>query len=272
MMDMKKDALNATMLSTYLGAFGVGLLVHQNFSDLGLSTLPTLTVGLQCFGYLCLRLKISQQKSVAGISGRALVLQAMSYALRLCSTTWLKGYIPVDETGDWLYQLLDVFALLMALQIIYCVFKANRHTYQEEHDTYHVPIIAIICFVLAALVHPDLNNRPVFDTLWTTALYIDVVAMMPQLAMMAKIGGEVEGLTSHYVGAIALSRLVSLLFWYHGYAELAPLDGSFNMAGWAILVAHLVQMLLLCDFLFYYIKACISTSCCNPRLSLSFEV
>lgn len=265
--------LDMNMLSAYLGAFSLGVIVYQSFTDLGLSTLITLSIGIQCFAYTCLRLKISQQKSVAGISGKTLILQALSYVLRLCSTTWLKGYIPVDGTGDFLYQMLDLFALLMVLQIIYCVFKSHRHTYQAEHDTFSVQIIALCCLVLAALIHPDLNNRPAFDTLWTAALYIDVVAMMPQLSMLARIGGEVEALTSHFAGATALSKLVSLVFWYHGYAELAPLDGSFNLAGWAIITAHVVQVLLLVDFLFYYIKACVKSGC-HPHLDLSsaFEV
>jgi len=254
-------------MSVYLGALGLGALVFQSYGNLGLSTLPTLSVGIQCVGYTCLALKISQTQSVAGISGQTVVLQALSYALRLCSTTWLEGYIPVDETGDWLYQSLDVFALLMALQIIYCVFKSHRYSYQEE-DAQHVPIIVLGCFLLAALVHPELNNRPLFDILWTAALYIDVVAMMPQLQLMAKTSGSAEALTSHFVGATALSRGTSLVFWYMGYQELAPLDGSFNLAGWAILSAHIVQMILLCDFMFYYIRACVKDGC-HPQLSLS---
>merc|ERR1712118_209273 len=106
-----------------------------------------------------------------------------------------------------------------------------------EHDNVKVEYIGLSCFVLAVLVHPDLNNRPVFDTLWTTALYLDVIAMIPQLIMMSKCK-EVEALTSHFVVGTALSRLVSLIFWYHGFAELAPLYGSFNLAGWAIISAH----------------------------------
>jgi len=277
MMSLSKDAklgksvmgMDSSMLTMYLGAAALVMVTYQSFHDLGFSTLLTLGGAIQGFGYMCLRLKVSQQQSVAGISGQALILQSLSYGLRLCSTTWLNGYIPVDGTGDWLYQMLDVFALLMSLQIIYCVFKSHRHTYQEEHDTWSVQFIALGCFVLAALVHPDLNSRPLFDTLWTTALYIDVVAMMPQLAVMTKVKGEVEALTSHYVGAIALSRLVSLVFWYHGYAEIAPLDGSFNMAGWAIVFAHVVQMLLLCDFIMYYVRACVTNGCNNPRMELS---
>jgi len=259
-------------LAVYLGAFAMGALVCQSFHDLGLSTFITLAMAIQCFAFTCLRLKIAQTKSVAGISGRSLMLQAMSCALRLCSTTWLNGYVPVDGTGDWLYQLLDVCAFLVVLQLLYCVFKSHRSMYQEEHDTFNVELMALGCFVLAVLVHPDLNNRPVFDTLWTTALYIDVVAMMPQLKLMTKVRGEVEALTSHYVGATALSRLVSLIFWYHGFVELAPLDGSFNVAGWAIIAAHVLQVLLLGDFLYYYIRAWVSTGSARFELPTYVDV
>merc|ERR1719258_762804 len=91
--------------------------------------------------------------------------------------------------------------------------------------------------------------------------------MLPQLAMMSKIRGEIEALTSHFVGATALSRAVTLIFWYHGFAELAPLDGSFNLAGWAILAAHVLQVLLLCDFLFYYIRAVVKTGSASSSTS-----
>jgi hypothetical protein len=254
----KQTTPDTSTLAAYLGAFAGGALVWQSFHDLGLSTFITLAAAVQCFAYTCLRLKISQQKSVAGISGQTLILQAVACGLRLSSTTWLQGYIPVDGTGDWLYQAVDALALLILLNIIYCIFKSHQSTYQNEHDNIRVEYIALTCFVLAVLVHPDLNNRPVFDTLWTTALYIDVVAMAPQLVMISKIR-EVEALTSHFVSATAISRLISLIFWYHGFAELAPLDGSFNLAGWAIIAAHVLQVLLLGDFLMYYIRACLST-------------
>merc|ERR1719213_502399 len=245
--------------AAYLGAFAGGALVWQSFHDLGLSTFITLAVAIQCVGFMCLRLKVAQTKSVAGISARTLMLQALSCALRLSSTTWLQGYIPVDATGDWLYQAVDVLSLVILLHILYCIFKTYRSTYQEEHDNIKVEYVGLSCFVLAVLVHPDLNNRPVFDTLWTSALYIDVVAMAPQLVLISKIRGEVEALTAHFVSATALSRLTSLIFWYHGFTELAPLDGSFNLAGWAIIAAHVLQVLLLADFFFYYIKAVLKT-------------
>lgn len=267
-----KEETDKTTLSAYVATFGLGMLVMQCWSDLGMSTFLTLAVGIQCFGYACLRLKIAHNQSVAGISGQTLTLQAVSYCLRLSSTTWLNGYIPVDGTGDWLYQALDVCALLIVLQILFCIHKSHRATYQAEHDSScNIQTMALCCFLFAVLVHPDLNNRPVFDTLWTTALYIDVIAMVPQLIMISKCK-EVEALTSHFVGGTALSRLVSLIFWYHGFAELAPLDGSFNLAGWAIILAHVLQVLLLCDFLLYYVRAVVSTGSARVTMPAYVDV
>jgi hypothetical protein len=94
----KAAKLDTSTMAVYLGAFALGALVWQSFHDLGLSTFITLAVAIQCFGYTCLRLKISQQKSVAGISAQTLILQAASCGLRLSSTTWLQGYVPVDGT------------------------------------------------------------------------------------------------------------------------------------------------------------------------------
>jgi hypothetical protein len=268
----KLAGFDQSTLAVYLGALSLCTLVYQSFHDLGLSTLPTLALGIQCFALACLRLKILQTQSVAGISGRTLMLVAVSCALRLCSTCWLNGYIPVDGTGDWLYQVLDILALLQVLNLLYCVFKSHRSTYQEEHDQFNVQFATLLCFVLAAQVHPDLNNRPLFDTLWMTALYVDVVAMMPQLVMTTKNQGEVEALTSHYVGATALSKVVGLIFWFYGFVELAPLDGGFNLAGWAIMAAHVFQVLLLGDFLFYYIRACLSTGSARFQLPTYVDV
>ena len=42
---------------------------------------------------------------------------------------------------------------------------------------------------------------------------------------------EVESLTSHFVAALIVSRCLSFAFWLYGYKEIAPQDGSPNVAG-----------------------------------------
>lgn len=264
--DWQIFGIDGNLVTAYLSSISAGAMVYQTYSDFGMGTLITLASAIQCFAYMCLCLKVAQTKSVAGISGQTLILQALSYTLRLSSTLWLPAYVPVDETGEWIYQLTEVIALLLVTKIMYNVFLSRRATYQEEHEIFKARPIAIGCFVLAALVHPDLNSRPLFDTLWATALYIDMVAMLPQLGMIARMGGEVEALTGHFSAAMAVSTIIELAFWCHGFEEVAPLDGSSNIQGWMIVLVHIVQLLLMCDFLIYYIRALILTG--RPRVSM----
>jgi len=247
------------VVSLYLGFLAAVCLVMQSHDGVGLSTFLTLSVALQFFALVCLHTKVGQG-NVAGVSKKSLIMQTLVYACRLSSTTWLKGYIPTDTTGDYLYQIMDMLTLLVALRIVYCCAKTHKHTYQEEFDSMPIGPLVIGCFLLAILVHPDLNDRPLFDTLWATSLYIDVVAMAPQLWMMSKCG-KAEGVTSHYVASIAGSRAVNLIFWYYGYEELAPEDGGVNVAGYAIIAAHVLQIMLMGDFIVLYIKAGCTKAC-----------
>lgn len=255
----KPDDSTKAFLYVYL-VFGAGVvLTCQTYKNLGMSTLITFNVALQLLAYSFLLMKVIQQKSVSGVSAKALQCNVVTYIARLCSTTWLKGYIPMDPTANGLYQGTDVMCLVTVLFLLYLTFWRYRSTYQEDLDSFDISYLLGGCFVLSVLLHPSLNNRPLFDTLWTLALYVDVFAMLPQLWMVGKIqvGGELEALNAHYIGAIAASRLVSLYFWWYGYREFAPKNGGFNLNGYAILGAHIIQVLLLLDFVYFYVKSCI---------------
>jgi len=239
----------------YVGAIVTFCVIWQSFHDIGLSTLLTFSVLLQVIALGALIIAVSGRKSAHGISLRSIAMQGVSFFLRLCSTCWLKGYIPVDSTGDWLYQAADGIACFLCLYLCYLITRVHRKTYLEAEDTFAAEYILAGCFVLAAVNHPDLNNRPFFDAIWTASLYVDVVSTLPQLWMVGKCGGKIDALSAHYVALVAFARLVDMIFWYHGFEELAPENGSFNLAGWTVLGAHMVHLLLVWDFLYCYARA-----------------
>lgn len=255
---MSKECEFVYVYMFFLSALGIA---YQTYEGLGLSTFITLAVALQLLAYSLLALKVVHQQSVRGISGKALQCHAVVYISRLSSTTWLRGYIPSDQTGDGLYQVVDMLSLLMVLCLLWFIFQTHQHTYQRTEDDFEIRYLLVSCFMLAVLLHPTFNDRPLFDTMWTFALYVDVFAMMPQLWMVSKLGkstsGEtLEAMNAHYIAAITASRAVNFAFWFYGYVEFAPSDGGYNVAGWAVIAACIIQMLLLLDFVFIYIKAC----------------
>lgn len=253
-------SLDGNILCVYFTFLTGVTLVYQSFSDVGLATFLTLSAALQCLGLMCLCMKVSKERSVLGISGQTMILQSISCSLKLCCMVWLKGYIPDDETGEWLYQVLHALAFFMSLHMCFCIFRTHRCTYQQGLDTFSALPLALGCICSAALVHPDLHSRPLFDTTHTAALYIDMISMIPQLGMIMR-ESSVECLTSHFIFATAVSRASSLVFWYHAYTELGPLEGGFNLAGYAVLGSQSLGLLLLGDFVFFYIRAWIAHSC-----------
>jgi len=105
--DKSRDKKNETafVLSGY-ALLCCGIVIAQRcISDLGFSSVLTLGAAFQCLGFYTLLIKVERAKSVAGISSKTVHLYAAVLFLRLGSTCIYSGYLPVDSSGDFLYQL-----------------------------------------------------------------------------------------------------------------------------------------------------------------------
>jgi hypothetical protein len=247
-----KDA--RALAATYV-AFGmVAMFVLHHCSDRDFSAVLTAGSGIQCFGFYLLLRKARIQESVAGISRKTCEVYLVVLLCRLCSTTVRHGYLPVDRSGDHVYQLADVCSVMLLLQILYCIRSTHRHTYQAKFDSLPIWRVVPACFALATVLHGDLNHSFFYDTMWTASMNLETIAMLPQLWMLAHRGGEVEGLTAHYVAALFLNAVCRSAFWWYGYTEIGKADPSLStwLAGYWILLAHGLQVIFSIDFMYHY--------------------
>lgn len=243
----------------YLIFIGVGFLVCYTASGGQPSCILVMSAIAQCLGIVFLCIQVSSNKTAVGISAKAVALDGFAIACRLSVTLWLNAYIPDDPTGDALYQSIEACSLLSIGWLFYQVTVKYRETYQVEDDSTYAVSMAAVCLLLAMVLHTNLADRPFFDTLWMTGLFAGTIAVVPQLGLICKTGGRVQSLTSHYIIALALSRVLSgVVMW------LANLDGDLtsepwiqgvNHGKWAILVAHGVQILLVADFAYHYVHS-----------------
>ena len=128
--------------------------VHHFIADGAFSSVLTMSVFAQCLSFGLVLLQVLGSQSVAGISGRTMVMQAIMLCLRLSSTLFMDGYLPLDKTGDHVYQIADICTLLMVLKVIHCIHRTHRHTYNQEQDSMDVKNMVIGCVLLAVVVHP----------------------------------------------------------------------------------------------------------------------
>jgi uncharacterized protein with PQ loop repeat len=226
----------------------------EYLSDLDWSVILTCGSIFQTLGWFALLHKITMQKSVAGLSLHTVELLIVVYAVRLCATTVRNGYLPVDSSGDGLYQAADFLTLAIACGIRRGMKHTHSRTYDKEADTLDLRKSLPYCVLLALVVHGDLNDSFFFDSLYYVAVNVETLAMMPQLWMFVQGSGEVDVITSHFVVLQTLGRICSVIFWWYGMAEIGEYE-TYNVAGVYILTALVVQVLQSLDFMYYYTKS-----------------
>jgi len=250
----ERQTLNAGIGLCYVAAAFGWLVVWTKFSDKQFSSVLTASACIQLLGFLILTIKVRATKSVAGISSKTLEMYAVFFICRVGSTLFRSGYIPVDRSGRNVYQLMDIASFLVVVQLLYCCHKTHKWTYQQEQDS--MPIFPLLppCAIMGYFVHATLNRSEFFDTLWATSTNIDTLAMLPQLWMLTKIGGYVEGMTSNFIAAMTVRSAMGLAFWFRAYKDVLK-HGSSELAINCVYGTFIVQLLLAADFMYYYCKA-----------------
>lgn len=145
---------------------------------------------------------------------------------------------------------------------IYLIYMKFRATYDHNHDSFRIEFLLIPCTILALLINHDFSFMEVsaspfplmtainaicrhLQILWTFSIYLESVAILPQLFLVSKTG-EAESITSHYLFALGSYRALYLLNWVYRYFAEAHYD-------LIVIFAGAVQTILYCDFFYLYI-------------------
>lgn len=183
---------------------------------------------------IILLLKIWKTRSCAGISGKSQILFAIVY-----TTRYLDLFTTYISTYNTFMKIVFIVASVATVFLMYVKFKA---TYDHNHDTFRIEFLLLPALVLALLINHELSF---VEVLWTFSIYLESVAILPQLFLVSKTG-EAESITSHYLFALGSYRGLYLFNWvYRYYAE-----DHYDLIA---IVAGLVQTVLYCDFFYLYI-------------------
>ncbi|KAK7812909.1 hypothetical protein U0070_001017 [Myodes glareolus] len=187
-----------------------------------------------------LLLKIWKTRSCAGISGKSQLLFALVFTTRYLDL--FTSFISLYNTS---MKLIYIACSYATVYLIYMKFKA---TYDGNHDTFRVEFLVVPVGGLSFLVNHDFSP---LEILWTFSIYLESVAILPQLFMISKTG-EAETITTHYLFFLGLYRALYLVNWIWRFY----FEGFFDLIA---VVAGVVQTILYCDFFYLYITK--GTSC-----------
>eukprot|EP00090_Calanus_glacialis_P046796 TRINITY_DN935_c0_g1_i4.p2 TRINITY_DN935_c0_g1~~TRINITY_DN935_c0_g1_i4.p2 ORF type:complete len:213 (-),score=29.24 TRINITY_DN935_c0_g1_i4:264-902(-) len=183
---------------------------------------------------IILLLKIWKTRSCAGISGKSQVLFLIVFVSRYLDL--VTNFVSVYNTT------MKMFFIASAAGTVYLMFIKFKATYDGNHDTFRIEFLLGPIAILALVLNHEFS---VMEILWTFSIYLESVAILPQLFMVSKTG-EAETITSHYLFALGSYRALYIFNWVYRY----HFEGFYDIIA---IVAGIVQTVLYCDFFYLYV-------------------
>ncbi|KAK2076446.1 ER lumen protein-retaining receptor B [Prototheca wickerhamii] len=185
---------------------------------------------------IVLLLKIRATRSCKGISRRTQELYLLVFVTRYLDLFY--SYISLYNT------FMKIIFLVSSSAIVYYMRydPVISSTYDRRQDTFRYVFLVVPCFLLALMVH---NLARFTEILWTFSIYLEAVAILPQLVLMQRTQ-NIDNLTGNYVFLLGTYRGLYILNWiYRFFAE--P-----HYRQWIVWISGLVQTGLYADFFYYY--------------------
>ncbi|KAL8007321.1 putative ER lumen protein retaining receptor [Plasmopara halstedii] len=188
--------------------------------------------------FLVLLLKLLASRSANGISLKSQELFFLVFITRYVDLFF--HFVSFYNT------IMKLLFLLFSGAIVYVIrFKEPfRSTYDKSHDAFlHLKFAVLPCALLALIFNEQFE---VTEILWTFSIYLEAVAIIPQLILLQR-HGEVENLTSNYVVLLGAYRGCYVLNWIYRAAT----ETTYHFI-WLMFIAGIVQTALYVDFFYYY--------------------
>lgn len=150
---------------------------------------------------------------------------------------------------DSIYNTLFKIAYISSsAYIIYLMLNDYRPTNDPNIDTFKVEYLLGGSLLLAVLFPNRFLYNPT-EILWTFSIWLESVAILPQLFMLQRTG-EAETITTHYLFALGIYRAFYILNWIWRFFT----DTKHSLEPIAI-IAGILQTILYSDFFYiYYVK------------------
>uniref|UniRef100_A0A8D1CW83 ER lumen protein-retaining receptor n=1 Tax=Sus scrofa TaxID=9823 RepID=A0A8D1CW83_PIG len=186
--------------------------------------------------------KIWRSKCCTGISGKSQILFALVFTTR---------YLDLFTTFISIYNtVMKVVFLLCAYVTVYMIYGKFRKTFDSENDTFRLEFLLVPVIGLSFLENYSFTP---LEILWTFSIYLESVAILPQLFMISKTG-EAETITTHYLFFLGLYRALYLANWIRRYQ-------TENFYDQIAVVSGVVQTIFYCDFFYLYVTKVKSQVC-----------
>ena len=228
-----------------------------------------------CMAFMAVLYQVRTKRSAQGLSLQTLSLVVTARVLHLLSHPFDLHFEP-SMLPSWLYSLLDVASAFLGCFVLWWVSQHALDTYEGSKDTFGeslmrrfiwpdapsegIPLVLVragfswlIALVLALIWWALRRSPQSFLASYFACVYevLGAISLLPQLYMFQKDRVASPQL-ANFVVLIALNRLCTLGFWIvypWVYYWRYPDNRGIQM------LSEFINILIISDFLFYYVRA-----------------
>jgi hypothetical protein len=220
--------------------------------------------------FVSLFLQVKNRRSATGISLQTVAAVAASRCLHLISHPTSLHFVPMSLPIG-LFYLMDYLNAFVGLGVLFYIMTNHISTYESEKDNFSHKFLSkwitdqsvvrslryVFIYVVAGLFgfvwYLVRRSQHTFILSYFCCYYeaICAVALLPQLWMFQQ-DKVVSPQLANFVVAIGCNRFFTLIFWLsypYVYPNRYPDNRGVQMT------SEILNLLILSDFLYYYIKA-----------------
>ncbi|ODQ80661.1 hypothetical protein BABINDRAFT_166263 [Babjeviella inositovora NRRL Y-12698] len=179
---------------------------------------------------------IETTQSVNGLSLKTQVLYTIVFISRYLDLFY--RYISLYNS------FMKVFYISSSIYTVYLIANKYNKSIKEHVDNFEVKYLLGPSFILGFLFNYGFTLP---EILWSFSLWLEAVAILPQLFMLQKTG-EAEVLTTHYIFALGLYRALYIPNWFYRYFAEDKFDKLAVLTG-------IIQTVIYSDFFYIYYKS-----------------
>lgn len=158
--------------------------------------------------------KIQTTRSCRGISFKTQALYVAVFVAR---------YLDLFYRYVSLYNsIMKLFFIASSTYILFLMKNRFRPTHDPAIDTFKIEYLLGPSLVLSLIFN---YHFTVTEILWSFSIFLESVAILPQLFMLQRTG-EAETITTHYLAALGAYRALYIPNWIYRYVSLISLEPS----------------------------------------------
>ena len=95
----------------------------------------------------------------------------------------MQGYLPNDQTGNFIFKIQELLATALSGYVLYTVMVIFKSSYNRDLDTVKCYYLIGIAAILALLFHSSLNRSFIGDYTWAFTQYLETFAIFSQFVL-----------------------------------------------------------------------------------------